>query len=341
MIAQRHFHFRCRRSAALNFTVHRQGWLHRWILSGRFCLFLLFAIPAGSAEVAALQLQANVQVDSEGIFLQQIASSTEALPVLKLCPAPAFGQTTELTRAQINDLLAKVAPALATTNWMGADSIRVSRRARQFDQMAITELLTRTLQQQYVKDKGDLELTLTQPWSTVTLPDEPTTLRILEIPTTGVTPFFITRFEVCTAHETVGTFEANVQAHIWRDVWVAHSPVKRGSLMGEADVARERRDIVNVHETLATFDEGDETLEFAGTVSAGYPILARDLKPKSVIHRGETADARIDDGALTIKLKVIALEDGAPGQTIKLRNAATSHYLSGKVIDEQTVAISL
>ena len=341
MITQRHFNFRCRRSVPLNFSVRPEGWLHRWILSGRFFLILFFAVPAYSSDVAALQLQSVAQVDGEGIFIQQIVKGPEALPVLKLCPSPAFGQSADLTRAQINDLLAKQAPSLVTTNWTGAEAIHISRRSRDYDQAAILALLTSTFQQAYVKDRGDLELTLTQPWSSVSMPDEPMTLRILEIPTSGITPFFITRFEVCTAHETVGTFQVNVQAHVWRDVWVAHAPARRGSLVAEADLARERHDVLNIHEALANFDEGEDSLEFAESVSPGIPVLARDLKPKSVIHRGQTADARLDDGALSIKLKVVALEDGAPGQLIKLRNPATSRYLSGKVVDEQTVAITL
>jgi flagella basal body P-ring formation protein FlgA len=44
---------------------------------------------------------------------------------------------------------------------------------------------------------------------------------------------------------------------------------------------------------------------------------------------------------LSIKLKVVALEDGAPGQLIKLRNPASARYLSGRVLDDQTVLISL
>jgi flagella basal body P-ring formation protein FlgA len=299
------------------------------------------ALPAYSAGVAALQLQSTAQVDGEGVFLPQVIQSADALPTLKLCPAPAFGQTTDLTRAQINDLLTNLAPALVTTNWTGADSIHISRRSREFDNAAILDLLTKTLNQNFVHDKGELELTLSQPWTTVSLPDEPLTVRILEMPTSGITPAFITRFELCAGHETVGTFQVSLQAHLWRDVWVAHSPIRRGSLLAEADIGHERRDILSVHEALANFDDGDDSQEFAESVSPGFPLLARNLKPKSVIHRGQTADASIEDGALSIKVKVVALEDGAVGQSIKLRNPATSRYLTGKVIDEQTIAITL
>ena len=76
----------------------------------------------------------------------------------------------------------------------------------------------------------------------------------------GVTPSFIIRFQLGTAAQTVGTWQASVQAHVWRDVWVAHSDLARGELVGDADVARERRDVLGVHESLAGFSAGDNRL---------------------------------------------------------------------------------
>jgi flagella basal body P-ring formation protein FlgA len=202
-------------------------------------------------------------------------------------------------------------------------------------------LLTTTLQKNYVRDKGELELNFKQPWIAPVLPDEPLTVRILALPTAGVTPSFIIRFQLCTTNETVGTWQATLQAHIWRDVWVAHSDLQRGELLGDADVARERRDVLNVYESLAEFSPDDSSLEFASQVQAGNLLLARDLKPRAVIHRGQIADALLEDGALSIMMKVEVLEDGAPGQIVRARNPVSLRNLSGKVINEKTILISL
>lgn len=325
----------------MNFSVKPEGYLHRLLLACRFFLVLLVVAPVYASDVAALQLQSTAQVDGQGIFIQEIIKSSEALPLLKLCPAPAFGETKELTRAQVNDLLAKVAPALATTNWGGADTVRISRRCRNFDDAALLALLTKTLQDRYVGDKGELELTLAQPWTTVSLPDEPLSARVLEIPASGLSPYFITRFEIRANDETVGTFQLSLKAHIWRDVWVAHSSAQRGMAVADADLGRERRDLLSIREPVANFEEGDTKLEFAESVPTGFPVLAREVRLKSVIHRGQTADACLEDGTLTIKMKVVALEDGAPGQLIKLRNPSSSRYLTGRVVDDQTISISL
>ena len=45
------------------------------------------------------------------------------------------------------------------------------------------------------------------------------------------------------------------------------------------------------------------------TIEAGNTLLARDLKPRTVIHRGQIADGLLQDGALNIMMKVEVLED--------------------------------
>ena len=315
-----------------------------WLLKAGFysCAFILcFAARANGSEAATFCLFPVAQTGGEGIFLQQIVKADRPLPALKLCDSPAFGKIIELTRAQVNDLSAAAAPDLATTNWSGADAIRISRRAREFSENEMLAQLTATLQHDYVKGKGELELSLTQPWCPPVVPDEPLTVKILELPTAGVSPSFIVRFELHTAQETLGAWQASVKAQVWRDVWVAHSSLQRGVPVAEADIARERRDVVNIRKEFANFEAGNDSLEIAEFVTANMPLLADEIRPKVVIHRGQVAEAQLDDGAMSIHMKVIALEDGAPGQYIRLRNPVSQKNLNGTVLDGQTIAISL
>ncbi|HTR42084.1 MAG TPA: flagellar basal body P-ring formation chaperone FlgA [Pseudomonadales bacterium] len=320
------------RSPVVNF-IFRPGSL--------LALFFVFIGALHAAEPPALQLEPIAEVTGDGVFLQQLVKSSQPLPSLRLCDAPQIGATANLSRAQINDLLTMAAPDLATTNWTGANQIRILRRTHTLNEADLVTLLTTTLQQDYVKDEGQLDLNLTQPWNAPVVPDEPLMVKILEVPTAGVTRSFIARFQLCTATEIVGIWDVTLQAHIWREVWVAHSDLPRGELLADADVTRDRRDVLATREMLADFSPGDTTLEIANSVPANGILLARDLKLRTVIHRGQVADAIVEDGALNITMKVQALEDGAPGQTIRARNTVSLHDLTGKVIDEHTIQISL
>jgi flagella basal body P-ring formation protein FlgA len=288
-----------------------------------------------------LQLRAAAQADSTGIFLNQIIDSRDPLPALRLCDSPAFGKISVLTREQITSLMRDAGADLMLTNWTGADAVRVSRRAHAFTEVDLINLLTDTLQRDYVKDKGELELRPTRPWTELNLPDEPLTLKILEVPTGGVTSAFIARFEIRTAREGLGVWQTTVQARVWREVWVAHSAIKRGEPLDIADIVRERRDVLSVRESLADFSTPDAALQLGEPVLAGNLLLARALKPRTVVHRGQIAQALLQDGALSITMKVEVLEDGAPGQIIRARNPISRRDVSGKVLNEQTILVTL
>jgi flagella basal body P-ring formation protein FlgA len=212
---------------------------------------------------------------------------------------------------------------------------------RMLDQPELTMMLTQTLQKDYVKDHGELELRLTQPWTAKKISDEPLTVKILEMPTIGVTSSFIVRFELRNSHETVGTWQLPVQAHVWREAWVAHSMLKRGDALVDADIGRERRDMLVIHEPLADFPSLTSTLEIAEPVGIGAPLFVRSVKLTPVVHRGQLVQALVEDGSLSIAMKVEVLEDGAPGQIVRARNRQTLRDIRGKVLNEQTIQVSL
>jgi flagella basal body P-ring formation protein FlgA len=295
-----------------------------------------------AGEIASLQLRPSAQVDGEGVFIDQVVQGTRAVPHLRLCAAPAFGKTLSVNRAQVTDLLITAGQEVSLTNWTGAESIRVSRRSRSLAEADLLPQLTSLLQAQQVKDRGELELRCTRPWTAILVPDEALTFKVLDLPTAGVTPSFILRFQILTANgEDLGSFQTVLQAKILREVWVARSTVRRGETLGDADLGRDRRDLLTCRDALAEFDRENSKLEFSENISAGTPIPARALKPRTVVHRGQLILAVVQDGALAVSMKVEALEDGAIGQTIRARNPNSRKDLQGKILNDQNLLVQL
>jgi flagella basal body P-ring formation protein FlgA len=304
------------------------------------CLGGGFASNVRAGEAPPLQLLVAAPVNGDGFFLPQLFSSTQPLPLIRLGDAPAFGKNLIITRAQIGGLLAANAPGVGT-NFSGPDAIKIFRRARTLGESDILGLLTATLQHDYIKDKGQLELRLSQPWTPLVLPDEPLTLDITELPTAGVVSGFIVRFTLRTGQETLGNWAANLRASVWREVWVSSVQLKRGDPVVLDLLSHERRDILNLHAPLADLAAGEDALEFSEAVPSGVPLLARMVKPRTVVHRGQRADALVQDGALSVSTVVDILDDGAPGDTVHARNTVTHHDLTGTVLNAKTILISL
>jgi len=327
------------------FQVFRLPPITRWLAP--LCWLLLWTCLGGgftsntrAGEAPPFQLLAVAPVSGDGIFLPQLFSSPQPLPAIRLADAPAFGKTLTLSRAQICELLAANAPG-AGTNFSGPDAIKISRRVRTLGESDILAMLTATLQHDYIKDRGQLELRLAQPWASLVVPDEPLSLIVTELPSIGVTPGFIVRFTLRTQTETLGNWSANLKASVWREVWVATAQLKRGDPMAADSFTRERRDVLNLREPVADFAAGDDTLEVAQSVSAGQPLLAHMIHIRAVVRRGQRAEALVQDGAMSVRTQVDILDDGAPGQTVHARNTVTHRDLTGTVLNNRTILVSL
>lgn len=300
----------------------------------------VIAAPA----VMDLELRNHAQVDSSGVYLHQLVSSTPAsLPPqpIRLADAPPFGRALSFSPGQINEMLRRAAPQVTPPNWTGASQVRVIRRSRFLGEGEVRELLIATLQSEQVRDKGTLELNLGRPWVGVNLPDESLTLRVLNMPASGVSPNFIVRFELVAGTERFGPWQTVVQARIMKEVPVARTLVKRGQPLQSTDFTAERRDVLSLREPVPVEALRDPTLEILENVMPGQPLLARSIRMRPVVLRGQVVDGLVHDGSIHISLKVEVLADGLPGQTIRVRNPKNKREFYAKVEDEQTVVIHL
>jgi flagella basal body P-ring formation protein FlgA len=341
-----------------------------------FSAFLLSALLGGGLQVlafpepAALDLLPAAQVDSAGIFLHQIAKTNRSIlpgrtpgergkgrsesgegdlspltsdfaPPVRLTDAPAFGQAVSLSRVRIQELLKASAPELAAADWSGATQVRVTRRARALNERELRELLSATLRKDFVRDKGDLELRLTRPWASVLVPDETLVLKVIDLPATGVSAHFIVRFELFAGQDRLGPWQVVAQGKVMKDILVARTTLKRGDPLRDTEISTERLDVLSLREPLDEAALRNPSLELIESVQAGQPVLARSVRLKPVVLRGQFVDGLVREGALNIALKVEVLADGLPGQTVRVRNPKTKREFYAKVQDEQTVVINL
>lgn len=214
--------------------------------------------------------------------------------------------------------------------------------ATTFGEPELHAALTAALQRDHVRDLGELELTLTRRWAALTVTNAaPVTLQILDLPTLGVTANFIVRFALQAGGQPLGTWQMPVTARVWRDVWIARSPLRRGLPLTEADRVRERRDALQIRDAYTGSEADDPWLELAESVPAGAPLLQRHVKARTLVRRGQVVEAVARSGALAVSLKVEVLEDGAAGQQVRVRNLQTKREFRGKVENETTVTVAL
>jgi flagellar basal body P-ring formation protein FlgA len=305
--------------------------------------FSLCAQPSNAPSVISIRLLTQAVVDSQGVFLDQLVENGAANPTLHLrvAPAPAFGQAVVLTSTQILASVKTQDVELVKGEWTGAQRVRVARRTRILREADLKEMLLAVLQRDYVRDRGELEVNLTRAWTPAVVPDEALELKVLDAPVAGVSPSCILRFELLAGRESIGKWQTTIQAKIWSEVWVAAAPLKRGQLLSASDLVRERRDVLSLRDLLVEAPTERSPMELIENFAAGAPVWQRSVRARAIVHRGEMVDALIQDGFMSVSLKVEALEEGAFGQAIRVRNPETRRELRGKIQNEKTVLVSL
>jgi len=270
-----------------------------------------------------------------------------AMALLMALPTGAFGQTNGPVMAG-TEPVGKQLPAASPAQSVGASAPVIgsakpaARTTRRFEEEELRLMLREKIQHQLGTNEGELDLKFSRPWTPVTVPDGPLAVEILEPALNRLSPSMVVRFEVLSGKDVlVGTWQASLQLRFWREVLVAQTSLRRGAPFREADVARERRDVLTLHDPVCELPAAASACELTENVPLGAALTARSLRVKPVVFRGQTADALVRDGAMVISLKVEVLEEGAPGQMVRVRNQQSRRELRGIVEDEQTIAIPL
>ena len=299
-------------------------------------------LPPIAREPGATFLLSTVEVDGTGIHLDQMLRLPDGgkAPHLRIAAAPEFGESEALTRNGLTALLKEKAPEFAPRTWDGAQAVRISRKSRLLESEEVKALLTTRIQGDYVTGTDRLELEFSRNWSPVAIPDEPMDLKLEALPASGLSSYLILRFSVEAGDTKIGPWQVPVRVRVWRNVWVADRPLKRGDLLSADDLDRKAIDSLRFRDAFE-FSDDERLLELTQNVVKGAPLTNRHVKLHPVVERGEALDAVFQDGPITISMKVEALEPGVMGQTIRVRNTVSRRLLQGVVRDGRTIIVKL
>ncbi|HBU60351.1 MAG TPA: flagella basal body P-ring formation protein FlgA [Verrucomicrobiales bacterium] len=217
----------------------------------------------------------------------------------------------------------------------GADATREVTSAK------LVPLVAEALSKSFELDQGELILEPTRAINSIPIPTDTASVSIELVaqPYTQPTAFMKAHYRVLADGKAMGEQVNFFKARLMRNVWVTHKIAQRGKNLGEIKLLNKKTDTINLRGSIWT-GKPDESQQLVTTVSAGSIILERHLRRTPVIFRNQTVDAVLQHKALEIRLRVLALEDGAPGDLIRLRNTRSSKELRGKVVNNREVKVT-
>jgi flagella basal body P-ring formation protein FlgA len=139
----------------------------------------------------------------------------------------------------------------------------------------------------------------------------------------------------------IGERSVSVQLHVYRQVLVAAAPIGRGTAALPEQFAVERREAIAGGDTAVASVESVRGMRLRHSFTAGETVHTSDLEPLPVIRRGDKVMATVGVGGITVTVSGIALDDGAVGQRVGIKNDRSGRRLQATVMGPGSVRIEL
>jgi len=132
----------------------------------------------------------------------------------------------------------------------------------------------------------------------------------------------------------------NGQVRDMMDLPVATANLPAGTIIGPDDLRMARVNSPAARGEVVHTMEQAAGLQLTRSIAAGQPVTTGDLTRPLLVRRGALVQLRLTADGLSVTGRGIALESGAEGERIKVRNPGSKTELIGVVIGPDLVRIS-
>lgn len=201
---------------------------------------------------------------------------------------------------------------------------------------ALVESLTRDVSSHFNLE-GDLQLEFVRAWTPPNRVASTWTISVLEYPALAASTMLL-RCRVLADGETAAETTFVLRAALLREVWVARQPLTIGSTFDPSLLETRRVDLFRERDVLPTA-VGDNSFVFARPVASGRVLTWRDVSRRPLVRKGELVEVSAVDGLLNVTMKALAMENGAQGDTVTVRNPESRKDFPATVINEKRVQV--
>lgn len=191
----------------------------------------------------------------------------------------------------------------------------------------------------YFSLKGDLKLGLVRDWKPMKLPADDFDIAITDYPPEGVTSSFLIRCKISSGGQPVGEWQLPLRAQLWQEVWVSQGRLERGQALDRSALNVQKVDALHDKQTFLDTEADPAAYDVVQGLAAGRPISKHDVIERPLIHKGDVVEVVALQGALSIRMKALALESGGSNDLIKMRNLDSLKVFNAQIINENQVKV--
>jgi flagella basal body P-ring formation protein FlgA len=230
---------------------------------------------------------------------------------------------------------ADITPAVQSRP-MSAAAIETTRLASPLAREQLVAALARDLAAHFNLE-GDLQLELVRPWTPPARVAGIWNVSIVEYPIVPSASMLV-RCRVLADAVAVADVSLVLKASHWRDVWVSRLPLAAGAGFDPTQLEARRVDLFRERDVVPA-TVGDRSYLYARSVAAGRVLTWRDIARRPLVKKGNMVEVSAADGFLLVTMKALAMENGAQGDTVTVRNPESHKNFAAIVVDENRVQV--
>jgi len=313
-------------------------------------LLVSAATAFAAADIVKISVQAEAVVTGPALTLGDIAvvegddaGRVAMFRQIPLGPAPAPGSTFEMSWADVASRLAASGVDFAGVVWQTQPAVTITRKAQVISRQSLLETaraaVDRLLGAKAGRSRDEINIAVLSGPRDIEAPLGNAVL-------TAQVPFGV-KFGVPTVvyvhvdvdGRRVGSYQVRFNVEALRPVVVAARTIPWGAEIKPEDVRVARMDISRL---AAGFI--DDPAEAVGkmanrTINPGTPIVRQMFGNPVLVRAGSFVTIKAVAGDAEISASGMALQNGAAGQIIKVRNINSQKIVYGMVADAATVLI--
>ncbi len=184
---------------------------------------------------------------------------------------------------------------------------------------------------------GELTLELIRPWTPPAQSAVSWSVVVTEYPSVAGSSMLV-RCRVLADGVVAAESTLLLRAALWRDAWVSRAPLSIGATFDPSQLDTRRVDVFRERDALPA-DVGDSSFIFTRALTASRLLSWRDIGRRPLVRKGEMVEVAATEGTLLITLKGLAMENGAQGDTVTVRNLDSKRDIHARVVAENRVQV--
>lgn len=310
-----------------------------------FAFLLLFLVRQGEASIV-VQLMPEAVVTGKSFSLGEIAVVHGVRPNresqwtgLEVGVSPRAGETAVVTQSRVARVLRLSGLALENLELSGAAETVVARESQTVSADMLHQLVREHVMARMPWDAENVSIEQIRGARDLVLAATAVTHQVKAQPNCDY--LGLTSFQVVTAtgdgEEIQQWVKADIQ--VTTPVVVARHPIPRLTQLGTADVKVEKRNLASLSsDTVASVDEvvGKRSRR---EIRAGEPIRLSQVELAPVVRRGDLVTLKVESEHFLVTARGKVLENGRPGEVIRVENIASRKQVYGKVVDGRTLLV--